>query len=47
MGGWLGGWVGGATGEMKNKAKLGLNLVLAGALAELGNPYNVDSSCNF
>ena len=31
------GWVGGAAGEMKNKAKLSLNLVWAWALAELGN----------
>ena len=32
----MGGWLGGAAGEMKNKAKLSLNWVLAGALAELG-----------
>ena len=29
-------WLGGAAGEMENKAKLSLNWVWAGALAELG-----------
>ena len=34
--GWLGGWLGGVAGKMKNKAKLSLNRVWAGTLADLG-----------
>ena len=38
--------VGAAAGEVKNEAKLSLNWVLAGALAELGKKKAISRNCS-